>query len=78
MPLQVPAIRFQQKGVPMYLAALPVQELDFCPIDRWDPRRTGRWKGYQRGLVQKKIRNLARCLERNDAILSVVGLLNNH
>jgi len=60
----------------MYLAALPIQELDFCSIDRWDPRRTGHWKGYQRGLVQKKIRNLARYLERDDAILPVAGLLN--
>jgi len=76
MPLRVPAIRFQQKGVPMYLAALPIQELDFCSIDRWDPKRTGRWKSYQRGLVQKKIRNLARYLERHDAILPVAGLLN--
>jgi len=76
MPLRVPAIRFQQNGVPMYLAALPIQELDFCSIDRWDPRRTGHWKGYQRGLVQKKIRNLARYLERDDAILPVAGLLN--
>jgi len=76
MPLRVPAIRFQQKGVPMYLAALPIQELDFCSIDHWDPKRTGRWKGYQRGLVQKKIRSLARYLERGDAILPVAGLLN--
>jgi DGQHR domain-containing protein len=76
MPLRVPAIRFQQKGVPMYLAALPIEELDICSIDRWEPRRTGRWKGYQRGLVQKKIRNLARYLERDDAILPAAGLLN--
>lgn len=76
MPLRVPAIRFEQKGVPMYLAALPIEELDFCSIDRWDPKRTGRWKGYQRGLVQKKIRNLARYLERDDGILPVAGLLN--
>lgn len=60
----------------MYLAALPIDELDFCSIDRWDPRRTGRWKGYQRGLVHKKIRNLARYLERDDATLPVAGLLN--
>jgi DGQHR domain-containing protein len=76
MPLRVPAVRFVQKGVPMYLTALPVQELDFCSIDRWDPRRPGRWKGYQRGLVEKKIRSLARYLERNDGILPVAGLLN--
>jgi len=76
MPLRVAAIRFLQKGVPMYLAALPIAELDFCSIDRWDPRRTGHWKGYQRGLVGKKIRNLARYLERDDAILPVAGLLN--
>jgi DGQHR domain-containing protein len=76
MPMRVPAVRFQQKGVPMYLAALPIKELDFCSIDNWDPTRTGRWKGYQRGLVGKKIRNLARYLERDDSILPVAGLLN--
>jgi DGQHR domain-containing protein len=76
MPLRVPAIRFEQKNVPMYLAALPIKELEFCSIDHWDPKRAGRWKGYQRGLVQKKIRNLARYLERRDSILPVAGLLN--
>jgi DGQHR domain-containing protein len=76
MPLRIPAIRFQQKGVPMYLAALPIDELDACSIDEWDPKRIGRWKGYQRGLVQKKVRDLARYLERDDAILPVAGLLN--
>ncbi|MFH0911807.1 MAG: DGQHR domain-containing protein, partial [Planctomycetota bacterium] len=34
------------------------------------------WKGYQRGLVEKKIRNLAQYLERPDGILPVAGLLN--
>jgi DGQHR domain-containing protein len=76
MPFRLPAIRFQQKGVPMYLAALPIQELDVCSVDKWEPRRIGPWKGYQRGLVQKKIRNLVRYLERDDAILPVAGLLN--
>ncbi|HXG08127.1 MAG TPA: DGQHR domain-containing protein, partial [Nitrososphaera sp.] len=76
MPLSVPAIKFIQKKVPMYLAALPVEMLDFCSIDRWDPRRTGKWKGYQRGLVKKKIASLAEYLERPDGILPVAGLLN--
>jgi len=76
MPINVPAVRFVQKGIPMYLTALPVEELDFCSIDRWDPRRTGTWKGYQRGLVQKKINNLGVYLERPDGILPVAGLLN--
>lgn len=76
MPLRVPAVRFVQKSVPMYLVALPIHELDSCSIDRWDPRRTGAWKGYQRGLVDKKIRDLASYLERDDAILPVAGLLN--
>ena len=76
MPLRVPAIKFVQKKVPMYLAALPVEVLDFCSIDRWDPRRTGKWKGYQRGLVKKKIASLAEYLERPDGILPVAGLLN--
>ena len=76
MPLTVPALRFVQKGVPMYLAAIPARELDVCSIDRWDPSKAGRWKGYQRGLDKKKIRDLARYLERRDGILPVPGLLN--
>ncbi len=76
MPFRVPAIRFVQKKIPMYLAALPVEQLDFCSIDRWDSRRTGKWKGYQRGLVKKKIASLAEYLERPDGILPVAGLLN--
>ena len=76
MPLRVPALRFVQKGVPMYLVALPVSELDACSIDRWDPRKTGKWKGYQRGLLKDKIRSLAQYLERPDGILPVAGLLN--
>ena len=62
MPVKLPALRFVQKGIPMFLVALPIHELDFCSIDRWDPRRTGKWKGYQRGLERKKIANLAEYL----------------
>ena len=76
MPLTVPAIRFVQKKVPMYLAALPLEELDHCSIDCWDPTKIGEWKGYQRGLVQKKIKDLADYLERPNGILPVTGLLN--
>ncbi|MGH2620388.1 MAG: hypothetical protein ACRDHG_07430, partial [Anaerolineales bacterium] len=76
MPLRVPALRFVQKRVPMYLVALPARELDICSIDRWDPSKAGSWKGYQRGLNKKKIRNLAKYLERTDGILPVAGLLN--
>jgi DGQHR domain-containing protein len=74
--MKVPAVRFVQKTVPMYLAALPIHELENCSIDRWDPLKAGPWKGYQRGLVDKKIRDLANYLERRDAILPVAGLLN--
>lgn len=60
----------------MYLTTLPVVELDYCSIDRWDPQKAGDWKGYQRGLIQEKIRDLAQYLERSDGILPVAGLLN--
>jgi len=60
----------------MYLTALPVDSLDFCSIDHWDPRRAGAWKGYQRSLQQEKIHSLAKYLERHDSILPVAGLLN--
>ncbi len=76
MALIVPALRFVQKSVTMYLVALPVNQLDHCSIDNWDPRRTGKWKGYQRGLVQKKIKDLADYLQRPDGILPIAGLLN--
>jgi len=76
MAFKIPALRFEQKGITMYLTALPIDQLDFCSIDRWDPRRAGKWKGYQRGLIQKKINDLAQYLERPDGILPVAGLLN--
>ena len=76
MALIIPAIRFEQKGTIMYLTALPVEELDYCSIDQWDPHKTGKWKGYQRGLIQKKINDLAEYLERPKGILPVAGMLN--
>jgi DGQHR domain-containing protein len=76
MPVKVPAIRFYQKGVPMYLTALRIDDLDLCSIDRYDPQKIAKWKGYQRGLNEEKIRNLAKYLERDDGILPVPGLLN--
>ena len=76
MPFVVPAVRFSQKGITMYLAALTLEQLDMCNIDRWDPRRIGKWKGYQRGTIPAKVRNLAQYLERPDGILPVAGLLN--
>jgi len=76
MALKVPAVRFGQKGIIMYLTALPIKQLDYCSIDRWDSHRTGKWKGYQRGLIKKKINDLAEYLERQDGILPVAGLLN--
>lgn len=76
MPIKVPAIRFEQKGIPMYLAVLSIELLDQCAIDKWDPLKVGNWKGYQRNPIQKKINNLAEYLERPDGILPVAGLLN--
>lgn len=76
MPLNLPAVRFVQKHVTMYLVVLPIRELDFCSIDQWEPKKTGKWKGYQRGLVKSKIAALAQYLERDDGILPVAGLLN--
>ena len=76
MPFKLPAIRFFQKGTMMFLAALPIAELDLCRIDTWDPRRTSTWKGYQRSLIKSKISDLAEYLERPDSILPVAGLLD--
>ncbi len=76
MAFEIPAVRFVQKGVVMYLVALPIEELDLCSIDRWDPTKVGKWKGYQRGLVESKIRKLAEYLERPDGVLPVTGFLN--
>ncbi len=76
MPLKVPAIRFKQKKVVMYLTVLPVNELGICSIDRWDPQRNDRFKGYQRGLIRSKINKISKYLEREDGILPVAGMLN--
>ncbi len=54
MSLKLPAIRFIQKGTTMFLAALPVAELDLCRIDTWDPKKTGKWKGYHEGIIEKQ------------------------
>jgi len=81
MPFVIPAVRLVQKGTTMYLAALTVEQLELCGIDRWDPKRTGTWKGrpwkgYQRSTIPSKVRSLAQYLERKDGILPVAGLLN--
>lgn len=76
MPFKVDAIRYKQKEVTMFLAALPVEDLDICSIDAWDPKKTGVWKGYQRQLKQKKIKNISEYLQRPDGIMPVAGLLN--
>lgn len=70
------AVKFVQHRRNFYVTALPVGELEICSIDRWDPQKVGAWKGYQRDLVERKVKNIAEYLERPDAVMPMAGLLN--
>jgi DGQHR domain-containing protein len=70
------AVKFVQNRQTFYVTALPVTELERCSVDRWDPHRAAKWKGYQRDVIPDKVRKIANYLERPKAIMPVAGLLN--
>lgn len=76
MNLTVPAVPIRQRKMQMYLAALPVERLDRCSIDVWDPKSVVGQRGYQRQVDEKRVKGIAKFFERTDAILPVAGLLN--
>jgi DGQHR domain-containing protein len=76
MSLVFPAIKFKQSKVTMYLATVPVGQLDRFSVDTWDPKNVMRRRGYQRTPDEKRIKRIAKYFERAEAILPVAGLAN--
>ena len=74
MPLQAPAIQFEQNGQRMYLAVISAKRIaDRTTIDHWSPdRRTG----YQRMESGAHIRSIAEFVKQPDALLPLPGILN--
>lgn len=76
MSIVVPAMEFRQRGVRMYVAIVPVSELDKFSVDVWDPQKAGRNKGYQRRPEERRVRHIADFIADDDAIMPVAGLVN--
>lgn len=76
MSLILDAIEFVQNGKKMYLAAVPIGDLEACSMDIWDPRNVVGRQGYQRNPDVKRIAKIARYCERPDALMPIAGLLN--
>lgn len=76
MPIRTPALKVVQNRRTLYVTALRVRDLEKCSIDHWQANKRGKWKGYQRDLIPKKVNSIAKYLERADAIMPTAGLLN--
>ncbi len=76
MNLTVSAIPFTQRKFKMYVAVLPVERLDKCDVDVWNPKSVAKARGYQRQVDEKRVKAIAKFFERADGILPVAGLLN--
>jgi DGQHR domain-containing protein len=76
MSTRLPAIPFEQHKTKMYIAAVPPTILDSFSIDIWNPKNILGRRGYQRRPDERRIRNIAKYLERRRSIMPVAGLLN--
>src|ERR1700723_1178978 len=76
MSTTIPAVPFKQHKIQMYLAAVPPDYLDLFSIDIWDPKNVAGRRGYQRTPDERRIKNIAKYLERRSSIMPVAGLLN--
>lgn len=76
MSLKFSAVPFRQRRVQMYIAVARTADLDYFQVDVWNPKAAAGRTGYQRQPSDSRIRNIAKYLERNDAILPVAGLVN--
>jgi DGQHR domain-containing protein len=76
MDLAIPAIRFKQKTVPMYIAVVSPKDLSHFSIDRWNPKSVVGKRGYQRTLDEDRIKKIAKYFEHREAMMPVAGLLN--
>ncbi|MFZ0736252.1 MAG: DGQHR domain-containing protein [Candidatus Acidiferrales bacterium] len=76
MSLILPAIAFHQHRIPMYLAAVRPEDLEQFSIDVWDAKNVVGRRGYQRNPEEKRIKSIAKYLERANSIMPVAGILN--
>jgi len=76
MSLILPAIAFHQHKTLMYLAAVQPEDLEQFSIDVWDAKNVVGRRGYQRNPEEKRIKSIAKYLERRNSIMPVAGLLN--
>lgn len=76
MNLVIPAVPFRQRKRKMYVGAISLSDLKRFSVDEWNPKSVLRRRGYQRKPEERRIKSIARYLERPDAIMPVAGLLN--
>src|SRR3989338_7743953 len=76
MSLILPAVKFKQRKIFMYIAVSPVNLLEHFVIDIWNPRNIARRRGYQRSPDETRIKKIAKFFERKNAIMPVAGLVN--
>ncbi len=76
MSLILPAIKFKQRMMTMYIAVVPVSLLDHFVVDIWDPKNIKHIRGYQRNPDNARIRKIAKFFEKKGAIMPVAGLVN--
>ena len=64
---QIPALRIDQKGVAMFITALPLGELrKHIKVDYWGPDND---EGYQRPLVDRRLSDVAKYVNEEEGVL---------
>ena len=76
MSLIMPALPFKQGKTQMYIASAPIEALERFSVDIWNPKNILGRRGYQRKPDEKRVRSIAKYLERRASIMPVAGLLN--
>lgn len=76
MSVKIPAIPFRQRKTQMYIAAVPISNLDRFSVDTWNPKSVIGQRGYQRRPEEKRVKSIAKYFEKANAIMPVAGLLN--
>ena len=64
---QIPALQIEQKGVAMFVTALPLSELRrYIKVDRWGPDNDD---GYQRPFVDRRLSEVAKYVNQEEGVL---------
>jgi hypothetical protein len=66
MSLILPAIRFEQNSITMYIAAIPIRDLELFSVDIWDTKNVVNKRGYQRQPDEKRIKSIAKYFEKKE------------